>query len=43
MILREIIAYGLMAVLVVSISTWTYLHNKRKRDEIRARHGPRED
>lgn len=43
MILRQVIAYGLMAVLVVSISAWTYLHNKRKRDETRWRHGPRPD
>lgn len=43
MILRQVIAYGLMAVLVISISTWAWLQHKRKRDDLRWRHGPRED
>ncbi len=43
MILRQAIAYGLMAVLVISISAWTYLHHKRKRDDTRWRHGPRDE
>ncbi len=43
MLLRHLIAYGLMAILVISISTWVFLHHKRKRDELRWRHGPRDE
>ena len=40
---RELIAYGLMAVLVISIVMWIVLTERNKRAEIKRRHGPRED
>jgi len=42
-ITRKLIAYGLMALLFVSFTTWAWLRQRRERIEIQRRHGPRPD
>ncbi len=43
MTMRQLIAYGLIAVLVISTTLWIVLSERRKRAEFERRHGPRED
>jgi cbb3-type cytochrome oxidase subunit 3 len=40
---RKLIAYGLMALLLISITSWAWLRQRRERREIQRRHGPRLD
>ena len=40
---RQLIGYGLLAVLVIVTTLWVVLSERRKRAEIQRRHGPRED
>jgi hypothetical protein len=40
---RKLIAYALIALIVVTLSTWTWLSARRKRMDLARRHGPRVD
>ena len=40
---RELLGYGLLAALILTITIWIWVREKRRREELRRRHGPPED
>jgi len=41
--IRKVIAYGLIALILVSLATWVWLRQRQERLEVQRRHGPRVD